>query len=78
MKLTILIFFVFIQSLPAHAYLDPGTGGFIIQMIIAFIATALIFFKNGILYIKNFFFKFVNFFKKKNYDDEKKNNDKKV
>ena len=55
MKLIILIFFAFIQSLPAHAYLDPGTGGFIIQMIIAFIATALIFFKNGILYIKNFF-----------------------
>ena len=78
MKLIILIFFTFIQSLPAHAYLDPGTGGFIIQMIIAFIATALIFFKNGILYIKNFFLKIVNFFKKKNYDNEKKNNDKKV
>ena len=78
MKLTILIFFALIQSLPAHAYLDPGTGGFIIQMIIAFIATALIFFKNGILYIKNFFLKIVNFFKKKNYEDEKKNDDKKI
>ena len=78
MKLTILIFFALIQSLPAHAYLDPGTGGFIIQMIIAFIATALIFFKNGILYIKNFFLKILNFFKKKNYEDEKKNDDKKI
>tara|TARA_B100001057_G_C22822906_1_gene940149 strand:+ start:142 stop:390 length:249 start_codon:yes stop_codon:yes gene_type:complete len=75
---TYLITFSFLFLNNAYAYLDPGTGGFIIQMIVAFIATALIFFKNGMLYIKNFFFKFANFFKKKNYDDEKKDNDKKV
>lgn len=41
----------------AHAYIDPGTGSFIIQLIIAAIATITVFFKK----IKN---KVTSFFKK--------------
>lgn len=62
MKLTILIFFTFIQSLPAHAYLDPGSGGFIIQMIIAFFVSILIFFKSIWYKTKEIFIKCVKFF----------------
>jgi hypothetical protein len=52
----------------ALAYLDPGSGGFIIQMLIALVASTVIFFKNGMMNVKNFFIKYVNFFfKKKNH-----------
>ena len=76
--ITYLITFSFLFLNNAYAYLDPGTGGFIIQMIIAFFISIIFFFKNGMLHVKNFFFKFTNIFKKKNSDDEKKNNDKEI
>ena len=49
----------------AYAYLDPGSGGFIIQMVVAFIASLIIFFKTWVVYCINFFFKFLNLLKKK-------------
>jgi hypothetical protein len=43
----------------AHAYLDPGTGSFILQLIIGgvatFFATVGIFFTRIKIFIKNFF-----------------------
>lgn len=61
---------IFLVPSNALAYLDPGSGGFIIQMLIAFIASIVIFFKNGMMYIKNFFSKFVNLFSKKKTDEK--------
>lgn len=51
----------------AYAYFDPGTASFIIQSIIAFLGSVIVFMTNPIRYIKNFIKKF----------KEKKNNDKK-
>ena len=77
MKIKDLIKYVIVISFlvpsNAYAYLDPGSGGFIIQMLIAFIASIVIFFKNGMMYVKNFFFKFSNFFLKKKTDKQKEN-----
>ncbi len=54
----------------AYAYLDPGTGSFILQAIIGFLAAV----SAGFIYywtkVKNFF---LNLFKKKE-NDEKSNN----
>jgi hypothetical protein len=36
-----LLYFFITFSTSAHAYLDPGSGGFIIQAILAFIAAAI-------------------------------------
>jgi hypothetical protein len=52
--LTLIIFF----PISAYAYLDPGTGGLIIQVLIASLVGIGVFFKN----IKN---KFLRLFKKK-------------
>lgn len=60
----------------AYAYLDPGSGGFIIQMLIAFIASIVIFFKNGMMYVKNFFLKFLSFFSKEKINNQNENKEK--
>ena len=39
-KLCILILTLYFSYSPAFAYLDPGTGGSLLQIIIAFIAAA--------------------------------------
>ena len=63
-----LLFFLNLAN--AYAYLDPGTGSFILQAILGFLAAA----SAGFIYywtkVKNFF---LNFFKKKT-GDEKSNN----
>ena len=69
----ILIFFtyniiaIFLIVSNAYAYLDPGTGSFILQAIIGFLAAV----SAGFLYywtkVKNFFLKI---FKKKNNDEK--------
>ena len=59
---------IFLIITNAYAYLDPGTGSFILQAILGFLAAI----SAGFYYwtkVKNFFIKF---FKKKN--DDKKNN----
>ena len=60
MKVKNLIFIVyFLLMTNAHAYLDPGTGSFILQLIIGgvatFFATVGIFFTRIKIFIKNFF-----------------------
>ncbi len=60
----------FLSFANAYAYLDPGTGSFILQAIIGFLAAV----SAGFVYywtkVKNFF---LNFFRKKT-NDEKSNN----
>lgn len=60
------IYFFFINT-NAYAYLDPGTGSFILQAIIGFLAAI----SAGFLYywtkVKNFFIKI---FKKNNIDEK--------
>ncbi|NQV18067.1 MAG: hypothetical protein HQ534_05940 [Armatimonadetes bacterium] len=68
-----IIFFSFIFFLipvNTYAYLDPGTGSFVIQIIIAFALGAIIFIKIYFKVIKDFF---SNFFSKKKSKDEKPN-----
>jgi len=63
-KLILCIFFLSISlSTSAYAYLDPGTGGLIIQVLIASAIGIGVFFKN----IK---MKFMEFFFKKNKKDK--------
>jgi len=61
---------IFLIDTNAYAYLDPGTGSFILQAIIGFLAAL----SAGFLYywtkVKNFFLKFF----KKNNNDEKTEN----
>ena len=54
-----IIFLLICFSNHAHAYIDPGTGGILLQFIIAIIAGIASFW----LIIKN---KIISFFKKKN------------
>ena len=61
---------IFLIVTNAYAYLDPGTGSFILQAIIGFLAAL----SAGFLYywtkVKNFFLKLF----KKNKNDEKTDN----
>tara|TARA_B110000259_G_scaffold100429_1_gene115767 strand:+ start:7443 stop:7670 length:228 start_codon:yes stop_codon:yes gene_type:complete len=50
-----LFFFISVIITPANAYIDPGTGSFILQAIIAVGASIIVFLKNPITMIKLFF-----------------------
>tara|TARA_Y100001935_G_C17196966_1_gene453016 strand:- start:81 stop:326 length:246 start_codon:yes stop_codon:yes gene_type:complete len=65
-----LIFLNFFLSNSAYAYLDPGTGSFILQAIIAFFAAALAFMSGAWIKIKMFFEKLLKINKKKNKDNK--------
>jgi len=69
MKNFIIFFYsVFIFNSNAYAYLDPGTGGFIVQLIIAFFAAAFVFINNFWQKVKfycNKIFSFLKFKQKK-------------
>ena len=62
LKITLILF---LYNSQAFAYLDPGTGGFIIQVLIALLATITFYFRTLITYIKSFFQKLRKFFKNK-------------
>ena len=47
-----------------YAYFDPGSASFIIQILVAFIGSVIVFLKNPITFIKEYF-------KKKNKIDDK-------
>ena len=71
-KIFILILAMFCFSQPSYAYIDPFTGGFIIQAIIALFASIAFYLgypmrvlKNMIQKIKKFFFKIDDNNKKK-------------
>ena len=57
---------------PAHAYLDPGSGSYIIQLIIAGGVGALFTVKTFWLQIKNFF---TSLFRRKKREKEKTGSD---
>jgi len=63
-KLILIIFTNLLLTSPAYAYLDPGSGSFILQMILAFLVSILVFFRSALYKIKELIFKFLNYFKK--------------
>ena len=54
----LVIFTLLFNQSVSYAYFDPGTASFIIQSIIAFLGSVLVFMTNPIRYIKNFIKKF--------------------
>lgn len=67
LKIFITIFFCY--STYAYAYFDPGTGSYIIQLIIAFLASCYFFITNPIKFLKEYLRKFK---RKKEIDQENK------
>lgn len=49
------VFLFVLISTPSYAYIDPGTGGIILQAILAFIAATLVFFSNLKIKLKLFY-----------------------
>ena len=64
----LLLFLIFPNN--AYSYFDPGTGSYIIQIILAFFASCYLFITNPIQFIKNYLKK------KKNSLEEDKNESK--
>ena len=64
-KIIYLLFFI-LSSTNAYSYFDPGSGSYLVQLILAFIASCFVFFKNPIMFIKQYFKK-----NKKKEDNEK-------
>ena len=60
----LLLFLLFPSSV--YSYFDPGSGSYLVQLIIAFIASCFVFLKNPITFIKHYFKK-----NKKKIDNEK-------
>lgn len=74
-KILLLPFFLLINLYSlAYAYIDPGTGSFIIQTIMAIGATIVIYLGYPFRLIKNLYFKIFRS-QKKNNEDLKKNDD---
>ena len=67
---TILILYIILLPSNAYAYLDPGSGSFILQAIIGFLAALSASFIYYWTKVKNFFLKLF----KKNNNDEKSEN----
>ena len=65
------LLFSFLFTVKAFAYFDPGTGSYIIQLILAFLASCYFFITNPIKFIKE---KIKNFREKNKV--EKKDSDK--
>ena len=66
-KIFYTLIFSFLYTTNAFAYFDPGTGSYIIQLILAFLASCYFFITNPIKFIKE---KIKNF-KEKNKVDKK-------
>ncbi|MEW6710482.1 MAG: hypothetical protein AB1403_11720 [Candidatus Riflebacteria bacterium] len=58
------VLYLVVMASPAYAYLDPGTGSFIIQMLVAGIAGAL-------FVLKTYWQKFTGFFTGNRRENEK-------
>lgn len=76
-NLTKIIFFIFIITLikpeNSYAYFDPGTGSYIVQLLLAFLASCYVFISNPIKFLKEYFKKN----KKIDDTDQNSNEDKK-
>lgn len=57
LNLLIILSIVYLTIQPAFAYLDPGTGSMVVQIIVACFATVAIFFKSICAGIKGLFVK---------------------
>jgi len=55
MSIVLLVFFYFILPQKAHAYLDPGTGSYVLQILVAALAGGLFVVKMFWKNIKSFF-----------------------
>lgn len=53
-KIKILVIILFLAN-PVFAYIDPGTGSMVAQILIAFVATCLCFFKSIVASLKEVF-----------------------
>ena len=56
-KLLYLVFVVSLSTVDAHAYIDPGTGAFIVQTLIAVGATIVFYLGWPIRFLKSLFSK---------------------
>jgi hypothetical protein len=65
LKIALSLLPIFFFSTPLFAYFDPGTGAFIIQSILAFIAVITVYLGYPYRIIKNFLIKIKNRLKKK-------------
>ena len=63
--ITQIFLLTFLFDAAAFAYLDPGSGSFLIQMLVAFLATLTFYFRTLIDFIKSSIQKIKNFLKKK-------------
>jgi len=59
------IIIYFLTTMPSLAYIDPGTGGFILQVLVGFLASVGIFFSRIRNAIKNILLKIFTKNKKK-------------
>ena len=69
LKIKIILILSFFFTNNAFAYFDPGSGSYLIQLFIAFIASCYFFINNPIKFIKSFFNK-----KKDKNENEKTEN----
>ena len=69
LKIKIILVLSFFYTNNAFAYFDPGSGSYLIQLFIAFIASCYFFITNPIKFIKSFFNK-----KKDKNENEKTEN----
>ncbi len=65
MRIFLLAAYLILITLPAKSYFDPGTGAMIIQAIVAFVSSLIIFFSSPIYHIKKFYKKIRDKLKKK-------------
>lgn len=49
----LIVTFSLLSIKDTHAYIDPGSGSFFIQMLLAFIASIIFFFKDLLIKIKS-------------------------
>ena len=66
------LLFSFLFTSKAFAYFDPGTGSYIIQLILAFLASCYFFITNPVKFIKE---KIKNFREKNKVDKKNPNRD---
>jgi len=53
--LALIAFAASVLPTPAHAYIDPGTGSIVLQMILAAVAGGVFFFRNAVARFFGFF-----------------------
>ena len=73
MKVFIYFFLLFLLVLPrqAYAYLDPGTGSYLFQLLIAGLLGGLFYFRSSFSKIKEYFRKLLGMNKSHKADEDK-------